>query len=280
MNEGSAGMNGWWQVTDEERRNLASADDLRRRQGEARLSALRAGLGIPVGPVMEALLQTEVESLDFFLCSGESSIALPIPSSLTLFAESGAGDVFALLDTGDPAASTDVRPVCYMAKGEQPHVVAPDLARFLGVLAVAGAWVMGRYVADQVFWDEREVILADPDRAEGFREASHELLALPGVVLPLRPSHVLQAHPDVDFPEARRPSLPLVLTLPSVHLLWAQGERAEAEHMLRALVEKWLALGDLVATSNWSELRATVAEVRPRLPDELRAGLQARGALP
>lgn len=152
----------------------------------------RAGLGIPIGPLMEALIDLYMgedlafsHHLDFTLTpDARETHANVIP-----FAHTRGGDVFGFIVTDDARASTDVRPVCRVSQ-KRTHVVAPDLARFLSLLAIAGTGPIAREGTDLEYQKAREELLRDPDCAEEARPLLDFLAELPGVRVPSRPGAV------------------------------------------------------------------------------------------
>lgn len=272
-----------WEITDEERRNVQAAEGASREHAAEWRRKFEAA-HCPIGPLMDALLHLQTPSYDLesdlgFRLETSEHVNYPSPRNVVPFAGTGCGDQFGFLLTGDSTKTTDERPVCYLERGDAPHVIAPDLARFLSLLSVAGAWDVGRDISDDRYRELREKLLADPEGGEGFRAASEALLTLPGVTFPRSPSDITQMHPDGSF-DVPPSALPVNLTLPSIRELWAGGQREHARTALRSLIEKWLDWGDLVNASNWSALRTTLADIQPELSSELREGLLARGALP
>ena len=241
-----------------------------------------AGLGMPVGPVMARLIASEVSLEVLRLLLDPDSEALRVrgftPEGVIPFADSEAMDHYAFLAVDDAEASTDVRPVCTVRKDSPvARVVAPDLASFLALVAVAGAEAIERDACDEDYFARRAELLADPDLGAHFRESSDALLALVGAPLPARPTDITRASPDVPLEVDTGPG---VLTLPSIRELASQGRDREARRALAALVTLWLDLGDMVNPSNWSALGQLLAEVRPELPEPQRVLLAQRGALP
>jgi hypothetical protein len=253
-----------------------------------------AAFGIPCGPLMTELLVREadapfLETLDVALLGKPNYLVDPsyrvgariTPENVVPFAETRGGEQFAFLSTGEPERSTDQRPICMVAKDwPTTRVIAPDLAGFLCVLAVSGAFEIGRDTPDSLYFSLRDEILSDDEHRDDFRRAVAALCTLPGVLPARSPREITNAHPDIEFPADPREEEPLVVTLPRVRDLLSLGREQEAARTLRALVERWLELGELVPSANWASLRATLAEVRPDLPDELWEGLARHGARP
>lgn len=247
------------------------------------IARFEAALGIPVGPLMHAFIALFLREglafdahLDCVVDPELPRVRHLTPENVHPFVATRGGEQFALLATSDRSRSTDERPICRVAR-ESPttRVIAPDLAGFLSLLAIAGTYEIGRDTPDRGYWEVRQELLADSDHGADFLRISERLCALPGVSLPPRPSAIAQAHPDLAF-EVREDET-LSVTLPYVRALWAEGRHEDATMALRMLVDKWLELGDLVHRSNWSALKTTLAELRPALPADLRARLGTRG---
>jgi hypothetical protein len=163
------------------------------------LEQFRLGLGMPLGPLMSALVTLHDEeavafatTLDCVLDPGIERIEGMTPDGVVPFAETSDGEQFGLLATGDPAESTDGRPVCRvgLAKGSPTtHVIAADLADFLSLLAYAGSYEIGRD-EDEDYRRTREALLDDTGHRENLLRVSARLCELPGVALPSRPSTI------------------------------------------------------------------------------------------
>ena len=259
-----------------------------------------AALDLPIGPLMEALIRAAArepfDALELMLDDSFERIPGMTPEDVRVFARNGfdlAHYAFVVDADVDPEASTDERPICLAEKGDC-HVIAPDLAGFLSVAAIAGAYAIERDRPDAEYFALRAErlkaedvelhvgsILRRPYRAGGddFREASDHLCRLPGVRMPESPGLIVRACPDREF-DLRLPEEPLTLTLPAVQALVAAGNVVRATKTLEALVARWIDLGDLIPPANWTGLKEPLARLRPIMTAEVREALKKRGAWP
>jgi hypothetical protein len=252
------------------------------------LDAFEATLGIPIGPLMIALVELHAreqggfEGLELLLEPGFERIPEMTPVDVLPFGATAIDLThFGFLITEDENRSTDSRPICLVTKDfPTAHVVAPDLAGFLSLAAVAGVQMIRRGAPDAAYFRAREERLAESGGfrvGEEFRRISDLLCTIPGVALPESPQRITLASPDLDFELEPRPT---PASLPGAYELWRAGKERAARRVLLALVAKWLDHGDLVLPANWALLRTALAEMKPVLTDEQRAALEKRRAAP
>jgi len=106
-----------------------------------------------------------------------------------------------LLQDGDDRPIED-RPVVFVAKDVPPaHIVAPNLASFLGIVAWTGWPQIDRQRTDHHFAETRSEQLNDDDT----RACMESLLTLPGVTLPTSPMRVVRRVQDRWFDDVAGP---------------------------------------------------------------------------
>lgn len=252
------------------------------------VAALEAALGAPLGPLLTELSRLACRLAPFepwsaFEALGmrlvylvkdfEREDALGDPENMVVFLETGVElHAAAFVDDGT-ALPLDQRPVCLLRDGTA-DVVAPNLAAFLGLAAVAGVEAIhpDREMAD--FLAEGEQVRRDQEEVA---ELSKEICRLPGVTLgratsmkKSRSTKPPALAVDVDD-EPREPGLA------RVRQLVRGGRRKQAKAELVKQIEICLPIADLVPAGRWQEIEALVQELAPVLGSEVRAALVARG---
>jgi hypothetical protein len=124
------------------------------------------------------------------------------PRNVHPFAETG-GDLnhFGFLLDGD--IPTDERPIVYVAPKEDEEgteIVSPNLRALLGLIAVAFGEVVSRDATDAEWATFRRKWYGDdPARLAEMDRLSSLLGSIPGVVRPVHPASVANAHPNQAF---------------------------------------------------------------------------------
>ena len=247
------------------------------------LGALEAAFGAPLGPLLAGLhqLRCSLDPLQMDLCGDPEQLRMPwTPDEVLPFCQTDDLAHAAFL-AGDPALPLDRRAVCFVT-GEECRVVAPDLAVFLGLVAVSGmagfasssdeAWLAAR---EERIHPAPEDESEDEERDEGFLEASSALCSLPGVALPPSPMQVVREaasrYPRIATPE------PLTRSgLDRVRELLEAGRRERARTELIKQLDIIVGIGDLAARERWLEARELVAVLDPPLSDDVRRTLSRR----
>lgn len=186
-------------------------------------TAIGSCFGAPLGPLLRALVElcfrldpkSPADALGsvFLLLDwippgtmsvDERRVDGLTPQSVWPFAATGADlEHFGfLMDDGD-ARSMDERPVVFVAKDvPSAHVIAPNLASFLGLVAWTGWPQIERRTTDHEHAEMRAEQLEDDD----VRACMDALLTLPGVVVPPSPMRVVRRTRDVWFDDVAGPA--------------------------------------------------------------------------
>jgi len=144
-------------------------------------------------------------------------------------------------------------------------------------VAIAGADEIGRDTPDEAYWQFRDEKIA---RGDDFLRLSRLLCTLPRVSLAKHPSRLTQACDATLDLEVEEEVETLILTLPQVDQLVSNGQLTLASKTLKALLSRWLELGDLVPPHNWHALKKHLETLRPDLGADVRSSLVERGAWP
>ncbi|WP_394844755.1 hypothetical protein LZC95_47880 [Pendulispora brunnea] len=241
-------------------------------------------LGAPLGPLLVELSRMackldpfcpmaafEPLQMDLVYLNEESPTATPlVPDDALIFLETGAnGTCAGFLDDGS-GRPLDEREVCLVRKGES-WTVAPNLATFLGMVAVAGTEAIDpERDTDEGWFECREERLADEE--DGFRALSEKLCTLPGVTL-----HRKGPVPKYAYWCYEPPSEPQQGGLAGVRQLLRKGKRRKASVELVKQINVVLSVADLVPPERWGELQELVTALKPNLAEPVRAELAKRG---
>lgn len=259
------------------------------------VAALESHFGAPLGPTLIALSEkacrlapfepwVAFEPLEVHLVylrpdlEREARHPRPdLPDNVRVFLETGVDlHCVGFVDEGVDGLELDARPICFLTAAEDgPQIVAPDLAAFLGMVAVAGAEAVAIEQSDGDWLEMREERMRDPT----FKALSKDLCSLPGVKLATKASAPRQQprklslsnfdiEPDIE---------PMGSGLERVRFLLSRGRKRQAADELMKQIGILVSLGDAVAPHQWQVLADLVRSMRPSLSSDVRAELVRRG---
>lgn len=249
--------------------------------------ALELTLGAPLGPVLVELSRSACKldpfspwvafeglqmHLVYLLKDFKREEELNDPDDVLVFLETGV-DLHAagFVDDGT-GRPLDERLVCLLCDGDA-KVVAPNLAAFLGLAAVAGVEALvPEPTIEELLTEGAEARLDDE-----IGELSKALCRLPGVTLPRARRAKVAGSTRPRRPTANLDEEPRETGLARVRQLIRGGRLKEAQKELVKQIDICLPIADLVAAERWREIESLLQEVAPPLKSETRAVLTARG---
>jgi hypothetical protein len=259
------------------------------------IKALEARFGgAPLGPMLIALSEKACQLAPFepwaafeplemrLIYLGEEQEEeerppLHVPDNIVIFLETGidlhcAGFVD---EEKRNLLPVDERPICFITEDEEPQIVAPNLAAFLGMVAVAGVEAVAIEQSDGDWLEMREERMHE----QAFKVLSKELCSLQGVKLATKTQAPRQQPLKLGGVDLDPDIEPMGSGLERVRFLLSSGRKRQAADELAKQIGILVSLGDAVAPHQWQVLAELVKSMRPSLSSTVRAELERRGVV-